>query len=331
MNRMHGSLRSFWITLVIGEVLASIAALIYAHELSIPPSITRPVLAALLIEFAFYLVPGFEQARCALARRVPPRLLALLMTVSAVLPYSVYSAFTDSFRLSALAVLLGIAAAVSFWYILLPRHASVDAGFLVLLAAVVLSKVFSRIYADPVPRLHIELLGQLMLIRLGAMAALLFRRAEGVGFSFIPQRREWAIGVRHFLYFLPVAFFLSLWLRFASWHPPAMVWWKAALLAAATFFGILWVVALSEEFFFRGLLQQWLSAWLGSASAGLAIASILFGLVHLWFRTFPNWRFAILAAVAGCFYGRAYQQAGAIRAPMVTHALVVTTWKVLFS
>lgn len=298
------------------------AGLIYAYELSIAPWIAGPLLAALLIEFAFYLIPGFEEVRGALARRFPPPLLALLMTLSAVLPYCIYAPLTGCFRLPALAALLGIAAAVSFWYVSLPRHASVDAGFLILLASVVLGKLFRWIYPDPMPRLHVEVLGQLMWIRAGAMAALVFRRVEGVDFGFIPRGREWAIGVRHFLYFLPVAFLLSPWLRFAAWHPPALVWWKAALLAIATFCGILWVVALSEEFFFRGLLQQW---------TGLAIASVLFGLAHLWFRTFPNWRFAILAAIAGCFYGRAYQKAGSIRAPMVTHALVVTTWKVLFS
>jgi membrane protease YdiL (CAAX protease family) len=52
--------------------------------------------------------------------------------------------------------------------------------------------------------------------------------------------------------------------------------------------------------------------------------------VHLWFRTFPNWRLAILAAVAGVFYGAAFNRTKSIRASMVTHALVVTTWRVFF-
>ena len=101
-------------------------------------------------------------------------------------------------------------------------------------------------------------------------------------------------------------------------------------MTAATFLGILWVVALSEEFFFRGLLQQWMTQWTGSAAAGLAGTSIVFGAVHLGFRGFPNWKFAVAAATAGWFYGRAYQQARSIRASMVTHALVVTLWRALF-
>ena len=289
--------------------------------MSIPPAIAGPVLAAFLIELAFYLVPGFEGAREALAERFRPPVLALLMTLSALLPFCVYGGL----RVPELAALAGIAAGVSFWYVVLPRGAPFDAGFLVLVAAIGFGRAFSWIYADPMPHLHVDVLGKLMLIRLGAMAILVFRRAGGIGFGFIPRKREWAIGVRHFLFLLPVAALLGIGLHFAAWHPPALVWWKTALLAVATFFGILWVVALSEEFLFRGLLQQWIGG-----TAGLIVASFAFGLAHLWFRTFPNWRFAIVAAVAGCFYGRAYQKAGTIRAPMVTHALVVTIWKVLF-
>jgi hypothetical protein len=40
---------------------------------------------------------------------------------------------------------------------------------------------------------------------------------------------------------------------------------------------------------------------------------------------------ALLAAIAGGFYGRAFQQSGSIRAGMVTHALVVTALKSVFA
>jgi membrane protease YdiL (CAAX protease family) len=51
-------------------------------------------------------------------------------------------------------------------------------------------------------------------------------------------------------------------------------------------------------------------------------------LLQLGSRAFPNWRFALLAAVAGVFYELAFRRARSIRASMVTHALVVTTWRV---
>ena len=119
---------------------------------------------------------------------------------------------------------------------------------------------------------------------------------------------------------------LGLLVHMIRFAPGQFVWWKAA----GTFLGIFWVIALSEEFFFRGVLQNWLSEWSGSPMAGLLTTSALFGFVHLWFGTFPNWRMALLAAIAGCFYGRAFQRSGAIRAGMVAHALVVTVLKSVF-
>jgi uncharacterized protein len=70
--------------------------------------------------------------------------------------------------------------------------------------------------------------------------------------------------------------------------------------------------------------------WLGNQWLGLAGTSVVFGSVHLWYRGFPNWRFAALATIAGVFYGLAFRQARSIRASMVTHALTVTAWRLLF-
>ena len=99
-------------------------------------------------------------------------------------------------------------------------------------------------------------------------------------------------------------------------------WWRAPL----TFIGILWVVGLAEECLFRGLLLHRLRATMRPLHA-LALSSLAFGLAHLWFPPFPNWKFVILASVAGLFYGRAYLEARAVRASMVAHALTVTAWR----
>lgn len=279
------------------------------------------MLAAFLIEYSFYLVPGFEPVR---ERLKGPR-LPWLLAASALLPYLVYALGTGQFAWMALAKLAGLAMVVSFWYVILPAVALADIALLCVLAAALLFKFFNSIYTAPAPRLEVSVLGQLALIHVSAMAFLAVRGAEGTGYGFLPRRQDWIIGIRQFLYFLVVGIPLALGLgafRFGAETPA----WKVA----ATFFGILWVVALSEEFFFRGLLQQWLGKWTGSARAGLVAASLLFGAVHLGFREFPNWRFALVAAVAGWFYGRAYEQARSIRAGMVTHALVVTTWRAFF-
>lgn len=329
MNRMPRALRSYSITLAVVLPLLGAAGLLYAFLERIPPAVTAAVLAAVLIEAALYLAPGFEGARHALEARLSPRGLAWWMTASAVVPYLAYALPTGQFRLGPLIGLAALAAVVSFWYVCLPRWPAVDLAFVAVMAAVVLTKVFSRIYLDPAPGAPAAFLGQLMWIRTGAMSVLAVRHSGGIGFGFWPARREWLIGARYFLFFLPAGAALALATGFVSRRPVEAAWWQTLLLAAGTFAGMLWVVALAEEFFFRGLLQRWLSKWLENRCAGLGIASLVFGLAHLPFRGFPNWRFALLAAVAGVFYGLAYQKAGGIRAAMVAHALVNTAWRLL--
>lgn len=302
----------------------------YASVERIPAAVTAALLAAVLIEAAFYLAPGFAELRQALEARWSPRRLALLMTTGAALPYLVYALPTGQFRFVALAQLLALAAVVCFWYACLPRRPVVDLVFVGVVAAVVLSRVFARIYLSPAPPLRVDFLGQLMWIRTGALSVLAIRHTGEIGFGFWPAWREWWIGARYFLCFIPVGAALGLGLGFVSFQPVQAAWWQILLLAAGTFAGMLWVVALAEEFFFRGLLQDWLSKWLRSRWAGLAAASVVFGLAHLPFRGFPNWRFAIIAAVAGVFYGLAFQKSGSIRAAMVAHALVNTAWRLLF-
>src|SRR5262249_4213278 len=160
---------------------------------------------------------------------------------------------------------------------------------------------FPKLYGDPVPKLQIDALGQAMWVRTGAMAMLCIRRVSGVGFGFWPTKNDWKIGALFYLLFMAAAVELALMIHFTKPRMP-VGWEKTPALAIATFFGVLWVLALGEEFFFRGLLQQWMSRWLNSDKAGLLVTSVLFGAVHLWFRQFPNWRFALLATMAGICY-----------------------------
>jgi len=199
------------------------------------------------------------------------------------------------------------------------------------MALVTLTKAFKGIYVRPNDRLALEVLGQAMWIRTGLFALLSVRRVKGVGFGFWPSSREWRIGVLHFAVFLPIASALAWAIHFAKLRVPTGSWSQISVAAILTFFGTLWVLALGEEFFFRGLLQQWMGKWLASEWGGLIVTSLIFGSLHLWYQEFPNWRLAIVGSVAGLFYGSAFRQARSIRASMVTHALTVTTWKVFFS
>jgi membrane protease YdiL (CAAX protease family) len=206
-----------------------------------------------------------------------------------------------------------------------------DLLFLLFMAVVWLARFFHELYLNPHPRVPLEALGQLMWFRTGLFAMVSIRRIKGVGFGFWPKRSEWKIGAWHYLSFLPVAVAMAWAVGFAKPRVPSAGWEKTSFLVVATFFGVLWVLALGEEFFFRGLLQQWMTAWFHSEWAGLVLASVVFGSAHLWYHAFPNWRFAVMAATAGIFYGLAFRQARSIRASMVTHALVVTSWRIFFS
>jgi membrane protease YdiL (CAAX protease family) len=241
-----------------------------------------------------------------------------------VLPYLVCSLGTGAFQWSGAVRLAALAVVLAWWFVVLPASALADVAYLCLLAAVKLGHYLDPVYNSPV-RVDVDILGFLAMIHVSAIAFLAQRRVPGVGFGFWPTRKEWQIGAVYFLLFLPVGLPLALGLG-AFRLGPVAPWWKIA----GTFIGVLWVVALAEEFLFRGLLQQWMERWTGSAAAALAAASIAFGLVHLPYRAFPNWKMAIVAAVAGCFYGLAYRRAGSIRAGMVTHALMVSLWRGMF-
>lgn len=313
----------FLLTVGVGWVVLAAAGIIYARLKSVPPAMAAPILAAFLVEYVFYLVPGFAGVRDWLAERVPARALAFGLALSALVPYLIYSLPTGQFRLDTLERLAGLVFAISLWYLWQRPSPVADLCLLALVAAPLIARFFHRIYTSPLPSVPLDILGKLMLIRLVAAVMLMLREVEGTGFGFLPTRREWKIGLRYFIYFLPVGLALSAALGLI--HPHAS---RTALAAAPLVFGgTLWVLALSEEFLARGLLQNWIARWTGSENRGLAIASLLFGLSHLWFHTFPDWKQAIVAGALGWFCGKAYLEGRGIRAAMVTHAFVVTVWK----
>ena len=316
-------MRGVRITLFVLWIAGGAAGLGYASLKSIPAPVALPVLLAALLELSFYSALAFAGLRHRMeewGNRLP-----VVVVATAAVPYCLYSVATGVYQFTSLAAILILAALVAWWFLLLPRTSWTDSGFLVFMAGVYLAGAFRTLYADPWSGLRVDFLGQVMWIRIGIVALIVIRGIEGTGFGFWPEAREWRIGIKHYLCFIPLGAAIAYGLDFAKLSPAQGWWWRTP----ATFIGILWVVALSEELFFRGLLQQWLCARLRPA-AGVAVTALLFGAVHLPFREFPNWKFALLAALAGWFYGRAFIEGRGIRAAMVSHALVVTTWRTFF-
>lgn len=289
----------------------------------IPETAAMPVAAAFIIELTFYLSAGTASARNWLASR-PRNQVAWILAACGVVPWLTYSLATREAHLAAFLVLLLIVLGVAFWYAVFPAKPVVDAMFLAILTAVYLSRAFDWIFPSPIVRQSISVLGKLMLIRTAAMAILVIRGNVKAEFRFVPNRGEWTKGL---LFFAPAmavvgVTYWALGLIQLRVHP------LNVFQALGTFLGILWVVALPEEFFFRGLLQQWLERWTGQAVVALVLASVIFGSAHLGFhRIFPNWRWAIVAGVLGLFLGQAWRYSRSVQTSMVTHALIVTIWR----
>ncbi len=309
---------------------AAAAAYLFAHQQHIPPATVWLILPAFLLEIAFYLAPGFDAPRRSLESVRPPVLRAAVLAVTAVLPYLLATLRTGSFQFAEFGLLAVFCVVLAFWYVVTKAGALADFLFLAVTAAVFLSKVFTQIYPDPAPHAQLAWLGRLMWIRL-SISAILSVRGWNEQYGFLPTAREWRIGWEQFFLFLPVGGLVAYLLHAVQFKLASPVWWKVPLVAIGTFLGFLWVLALAEEFFFRGFLQQLLSRAMNNKMAGLIVASALFGLAHLPFRHFPNWKWVILTFVLGLTCGMAYWRAGNVRASVVTHALVVAAWRSFFN
>jgi membrane protease YdiL (CAAX protease family) len=321
MSAMVKSLRGFPAVVLAGWVALSAAGVLYARYKGIPNQAALPVVAAFLVAFPFYLVPVFPRLR---ERIGGPRLPAYVLA-AALAPYLTgWLGGGIQFHWGGLARLAAMALVFGLWYLPSRAHSPIaDLAFLALIPLVLLSGYLEAIYIAVHPALQKDLieLGHLALIEI-AVPVLMVARGVRTGYGFFPTRAEWTIGLRHYLYFAAAGLPLGLALRAVHFTTPAPLW-----KIAATFLGFFWVIALSEEFFVRGVLQGWLEQWTKRASLALLVTSALFGAAHLFFRIFPNWRWALLAAILGWCCGHARNQAGGIRAGVVTHALVVTTWR----
>jgi len=115
-------------------------------------------------------------------------------------------------------------------------------------------------------------------------------------------------------------------MRFIAFAPQWNRWSSLFFTSVAILFFTAW----PEELLFRGLLQNFLARASKSDVAGWWTASVLFGLSHITNMGFPNWRYVILATIAGIFYGWTWRKTGSIFASALVHAAVDAVWHFLF-
>ena len=174
------------------------------------------------------------------------------------------------------------------------------------------------------PGVGLNGLPKLLFVDAGLYGYLVVRPVGDIGFHLRPRLSDFAFGLREFLFFAPVAIVLGFAFGFLHLH---------RTFPTSAGFGAGWVftlffVAVPEELFFRGLILNLLARRIGTTRA-VAISSLLFGLAHFNKRaTYFNWRYVILAAIAGIFYARAWLANRRLLASSITHATVDTVWSI---
>lgn len=172
----------------------------------------------------------------------------------------------------------------------------------------------------------IYLLTVLMAVNAALAAFLFVRRLDGIGYV-AGWGRGWT-----WAFAAPLAAIaaidipLGTRLRFIGFAPRHGDW----RFMAVNVFAIFFFTAVPEELLFRGVLQNTLGKAFSSEGTGWIVASIIFGFSHIANGRFPNWKYVLLATIAGLFYGYAWRKSRSIFPGALVHAAVDGMWFLLF-
>lgn len=160
-------------------------------------------------------------------------------------------------------------------------------------------------------------------------AFVVVRGLEDVGYSLAWRKGDLTKGAVNFMLFAILAVPAGYAMHFIRFHPHGV----PAGELAFQFLGVYLTIAIPEELLFRGLLQNLLTKTIRRGPPGryaLILASVIFGASHFHHPPVPNWRYCIMATLAGLLYGNAYQARGRISCSALTHSLVDTIWRFWF-
>ncbi len=288
--------------------------------------------------FGFGLAPALE-------RRLKSRGARILLPGLLLIPYLVFALPRGEFRagyaLALFAIPVGIASLMA-WVPHTSRGGQVadstldvDAARRVGINALTISDIVALLAVGlPVefgwlrgawPHPGLASMPKLLLVDAALYAFLVVRKLDGVGYDFRVRLRDLAVGLREWALFAPFGIGLGFALHFIRFNQTSVHVADFPAAWLVTFF----VVAVPEELFFRGLLQNLLEPHLGRRGA-LAVAAPIFGLSH-FNKPLPfNWRYVLLATIAGVFYGRAWRDRRRITCSAITHATVDVVWGIWF-
>jgi membrane protease YdiL (CAAX protease family) len=280
------------------------------------------VVVAALLTLLPFLFAAFWPLSDQVAERVPVVVRIVRPAVLCV-PYLLVSVSFGSFRWGWFALYLLLPVAISW---LLYRAGIADPSqrgdwrdFLIL---AILGLAVDLRWFEPAWPPRLAVFNKMLLLDAGIYGFLAVRRLEGVGFDLRLRLADLRIGLRELGFYAPMAVALGLGLGFLHFHAYVPTISRVVLGWVFTFF----FIAVPEELFFRGWMQNLLERRIGRHWALLTTA-VLFGLSHFNKRAAHfNWRYVVLAALAGIFYGRAWRQERRVGASAITHASVDTLW-----
>ncbi len=279
-------------------------------------------IAAALIILIPLLAVAFFPALAVLPRKMPAWALIALPTFLSV-PYLLVALADGVFRWEWLALYALLPAAIAF---LLNRAQRIDPeqrgnwrDFLILAT---LGLAVDLRWLEPAWPPHLAIFSKMILLDAGVYGFLCVRQLSGVGFDLRLRLRDLTTGLREFVLYTPIALALGLGLGFLHLHSE----WPGVRALAGAWIFTFFFIAIPEELFFRGWLQNLLERRIGRLPA-LLVTAVLFGLSHFNKRAaLFNWRYVLLAAIAGVFYGRAWRRDRRIGASAITHATVDAVW-----
>jgi membrane protease YdiL (CAAX protease family) len=300
----------------------------FVERYHVPFRSAAGIYACFMLLLLMVILPGMHGTRVWLEERLVGRVRLALIFIWCV-PYLVYAAGTHNWRWTALIRILIVSAFSPLIYRFCPvsdppRFCWQDFLVAVCLTAVLLSHQLAGIWNSPV---NLDFMGRLFLIGISSWSWVFIRRVPELGYEFSISSKTIRAAALNFALFAVIAIPSSLALRFTQWNPLHI----SFLTFCLNYLEIFLFIALLEELFFRGFLQTLISHSLGSVRGGHLLVSCLFGLFHVLHPPFPNWRYVLLATVAGWFYGSAFLKGRNLMASSLTHAMVDTAWRTFFS
>lgn len=284
------------------------------------------IAAAILILFPMLYAAFAPECFAELGLRIP-RVARVALPAVLCVPYALIADDFGVFRWVWLALYALLPVAIAFLLDQAREAEGSDRGdwrdFLIL---IVLGLAVDLRWLEPAWPQGLAAAGKVLLLDAGLYGFLAVRRLDGVGFNLRLKARDVGIGLREFLFYAPIAIALGLALGFIHFHAGL----PTPLRAIGAYVFTLFFIAIPEELFFRGWIQNLLERRIGRTAA-LIVTAILFGLSH-WNKqtTNFNWRYVLLAAIAGVFYGRAWGAQRRVGASALTHATVDTLWSLWF-